>query len=221
MTSEGIEPFTWARGEAQRLRRFSISAVSRQDEPRATSGDLAAGIDFLRGHAGASSAFAQAAEAVLTAGPINAWAFSHELADLLDRWCDWAATGLAGQQPFEVLARVAAASDLMEYVSELLQDRKSHPAAIIVLAGAGLEERLRALLDEDGIAPSGRGLDAYGADLKKTGTITSHEAKQITAWAGLRNQAAHGENLDELTRAQAQNMADGVNLFMQAHDLSA
>lgn len=41
----------------------------------------------------------------------------------------------------------------------------------------------------------------------------------MTAWAGTRNRAAHGEDLVKLTVEEARIMADGVNLFLQRHDL--
>lgn len=126
------------------------------------------------------------------------------------------------QQPFIVRARVVAASDLMDYVADLLADPKTHPAAPIVLTGAALEERLRALIDEGGFTTAGKpGLGTYGAEPKKQGAITSQEAEQVTAWAGLRNQAAHGEDLDRLTTEHAEIMAAGVNLFLQTHQLPA
>jgi hypothetical protein len=91
----------------------------------------------------------------------------------------------------------------MEQVEILLSDRDVHPVAPIVIAGAALEERLRALVLQHGCTPSGRGIDAYGAALKAAEVVDGQEVKQVTAWAGLRNRAAHGEELNTLTAAEA------------------
>jgi hypothetical protein len=105
----------------------------------------------------------------------------------------------------------------MEQVEILLSDRSVHPAAPIVLAGAALEERLRALVLQHGCTPSGKGIDAYGTALKTAGVVDGQEAKQVTAWAGLRNRAAHAEELNTLTTTEARIMADGINFFLQKH----
>jgi hypothetical protein len=44
--------------------------------------------------------------------------------------------------------------------------------------------------------------------------LNQQDVKNVIAWAGLRNQAAHGE-FEDLTRANAGLMAQGVNLFIQ------
>ena len=210
------DPITWARNEAGRLRTYQITQNERIS---ASIGDIAPAIDFLRKYAGEGSSFKDAANEISEAGVYRAWLHPHNLADLLEHWCTYFETGLTNIQPFEVRARIVAATDIMDFVADLIRDRESHPAAPIVLAGAALEERLRALMDQIPLTPSGKGLDAYGADLKKAGVISAQEGKQITSWAGLRNQAAHGENLDRLTIESATIMADGINLFLQVHDL--
>jgi hypothetical protein len=215
MTDE-IDPIDWAARESQRLRMFNTSGYGAHD--LATAGDLAPGIEFLRRFAGPRSAFTQAAEAIQALGPGEAFYQPPALADLLDRWSDWFRSGLQDAQPYEVRARVTAATDLMELVSDMLAERATHPAAPIVLTGAALEERLRAVAEGADLTIAGRGLDAYGAELKKADLISPQEAKQVTAWAGLRNRAAHGEDLGELRIEEARIMADGVNLFLQRHE---
>lgn len=134
---------------------------------------------------------------------LSPWAEAHAMADVLEGWANFQETGLASSPPFEVRARIEAASDLMEQVEILLSDRDVHPVAPIVIAGAALEERLRALVLQHGCTPSGRGIDAYGAALKAAEVVDGQEVKQVTAWAGLRNRAAHGEELNTLTAAEA------------------
>jgi hypothetical protein len=215
-----VDPITWASEEAKRLSEFSTENIAALMGSGASAGDLAPGVEFLRRQAGPRSSFAGAADQLLKK-PSEAWRYPHTLAGLLSAWSDWQSSGLAAQPPFEVRARAVAANDLMEYVGKLLKDRKAQPAAPVVLAGAALEEHLRSLLDHNGLTPTrGRGLDVYGADLKAAGIITGQDAKQITAWAGLRNRAAHGEKLETLTMSEAQIMADGVNLFLQTYQVT-
>jgi hypothetical protein len=115
----------------------------------------------------------------------------------------------------EARARIEASTDLMEQVQQLLDDRGVHPAAPIMLAGAALEEFLRSLVITHGATVEGRaGLQAYGQALAKAGVLSQQDVKNVIAWAGLRNQAAHGE-FEDLARANAVLMAQGVNLFLQ------
>jgi hypothetical protein len=50
--------------------------------------------------------------------------------------------------------------------------------------------------------------------LAKAGVLSQQDVKNVIAWAGLRNQAAHGE-FEDLARANAVLMAQGVDLFLQ------
>jgi hypothetical protein len=60
------------------------------------------------------------------------------------------------------------------------------------------------------------GLNTYATALRAADLITVHDVKDITVWAGLRNDAAHGD-FDGISRERAGLMADGINLFMQRH----
>ncbi len=213
--SEDTDPIWWARYEAARLRQFDVTSYLPKG-PRATAGTLAPAAELLTKCAGPSSEFAAAAHRL--AESLSPWAEAHAMADLLEGWANFQETGLASSPPFEVRARVEAASDLMEQVEILLSDRNVHPVAPIVISGAALEERLRALVLQHGCNPSGKGIDAYGAALKAAGVVDGQEAKQVMAWAGLRNRAAHGEELNTLTTTEARIMADGINFFLQKHD---
>jgi len=79
--------------------------------------------------------------------------------------------------------------------SELEQAKALHQAgyatAAAVIAGVILETSLRELCDRAGIAHAK--LDKMNVDLAKAGTYNSLTQKRITALAGIRNAAAHGE----------------------------
>jgi hypothetical protein len=118
--------------------------------------------------------------------------------------------------PIEARIRVEATTDLLEQVQRLLDDSNVHPAAPVVLTGAALEEFLRSMYVGCNQPLAGKpGLSTYSAALQKCGKVSTTDAKNITAWAGLRNEAAHGHFTD-VTRDRAKLMFEGVNLFIQA-----
>jgi hypothetical protein len=49
--------------------------------------------------------------------------------------------------------------------------------------------------------------------LRKSGYLSAQDIKDVTAWAGQRNEAAHGQ-FERLTHERAQIMVDGINLFI-------
>ncbi len=85
-----------------------------------------------------------------------------------------------------------------------------------MLAGAALEEALRSLVESDPtLTVNGKpGLNSYSTGLQTVGLIDNQQKKDIDAWAGLRNSAAHGD-FDAIKRENASLMEQGVNLFLQ------
>lgn len=173
-------------------------------------------IEFLRLKAGPrSELYLQAAEAARkahmhTAVKVARWA--------LETWIELVEDGLV-ELPVEAQARIAAATDLMEQVETLLADRRVHPAAPVMLAGAALEEMLRSMVDTSGAKIKGKpGINTYASALRALEELTAQETKDITSWAGMRNNAAHGQ-FDQIELANARLLAQGINLFMQKHGL--
>jgi pheromone shutdown protein TraB len=58
------------------------------------------------------------------------------------------------------------------------------------------------------------GINSYAQALQAGGSLSAQDVKDITAWAGQRNEAAHGE-FAKLSPERAQIMIDGINLFMR------
>jgi hypothetical protein len=58
--------------------------------------------------------------------------------------------------------------------------------------------------------------ESPNADLHKSGVYTLSEQKQVTAWLGMRNDAAHGE-YDKVLAGAVQVMIDGVKHFINIH----
>ncbi len=118
-------------------------------------------------------------------------------------------------QTFEQCMRQELFGDFLEMARYLLNDEKlKDPAA--VLAGGVLEQHLRKLCQVNGILPIPPKLDAVNSELAKNGVYAKLMQKQITAWAGLRNHAAHAE-YDQYTAEQVQLMIDGIQHFMASY----
>lgn len=115
------------------------------------------------------------------------------------------------------------AADYMGQAEQLLADGQSGkydhvPAA--VLAGAVLEKALRTLCDrqvppvptskQDGTPKT---LNPLIDDLKKAAAFNESKAKQLRAWADIRNHAAHGE-FDQFKRSDVEPMVKGINTFL-------
>lgn len=115
------------------------------------------------------------------------------------------------------------ASDYMGQAEQLLNEGQTGkydhvPAA--VLAGAVLEKALRTLccqqepqisiLKHDGEKKT---LNPLIDDLKKSCIFNEAKAKQLKAWAAIRNHAAHGE-FDQFTRTDVEQMITGINNFL-------
>lgn len=107
-------------------------------------------------------------------------------------------------------------ADFLGMAAELLDKGYKDPAA--VLTGSVLEEHLRKLCDRNGVsttAPDGspRKADTLNADLVKANAYGKLDQKSITAWLGLRNDAAHG-HYDKFTKEQVALMLEGVRNFL-------
>jgi len=129
--------------------------------------------------------------------------------------------GFLGDLLIQVEAEVAA--DYMGHAEGLLREgqkgKYDHvPGA--VLAGAVLEKALRTLcLQQHPAIPATKSdgdpktLNPLIDDLKKAGVFNEAKAKQLRAWADVRNHAAHGE-FDQFTRADVEQMISGINNFL-------
>lgn len=105
--------------------------------------------------------------------------------------------------------------DFLEMSAHLLSEGYKDPAAVLV--GAVLEDTLRKRLDREG----GPTTDAKGKNLTiepmnvalaKAGVYNVLVQKQVTAWADLRNKAAHAQ-WDQYDAQQVAQMLEGVRKF--------
>lgn len=107
------------------------------------------------------------------------------------------------------LVHAELADSELEQASELVQ--AGYLSASAVVAGVVLETTLRTLCDRHGI-PHGK-LDKMNADLVKAGQYNVLRQKQITAFAAVRNSAAHGKT-DEFNHADVKAMIKDIGRFL-------
>lgn len=100
----------------------------------------------------------------------------------------------------------------LDQASELL--RAGYPLPAAVVAGVVLETSMRDLCDRTSI-DIGK-LDKMNADLAKAGVYNKLQQKRITAIAGIRNSAAHG-NTDEFEPEDVQSMISDIERFLASH----
>ena len=107
------------------------------------------------------------------------------------------------------LAKAEAFEDALEQAGELLRAGYKDPACVVV--GVALESTIKELCTREGI-PHAK-LDAMNVGLRKAGKYNLSRQKQVTAWADLRNNAAHGKG-SEYNDAAVQHMLEGVRTFI-------
>lgn len=110
-------------------------------------------------------------------------------------------------------------SDYLEQAELLLRDEKMHPAAATIIIGASLEEFLRNWIESESleVETNKPSIDAYAKKLKEKELINKQDFKDITAWAGLRNDASHGFWDKVADRNKIEIMLLGVNLFIKSN----
>jgi hypothetical protein len=131
-------------------------------------------------------------------------------------------------QSFQELIHGETFSDFLAMADHLLSQVYRDAAAVIaaaVLAGGVLEQHLRALCVKHDVDPTymdGKGetqpkmINAMNAELYKAGVYAKNFMQQITAWATIRNDAAHGD-YGKVDRKQVELMVAGLRHFTQSH----
>lgn len=122
----------------------------------------------------------------------------------------------AGGYLFNVRSLIKAeilSDDILDQAKELLNNGYKDPAC--VLTGIALEVTLKEMCSKYSIEQSK--LDKMNVDLCKAGKYNMAKQKQITAWADLRNRAAHGEwatysdaDVDEFIKGVERFIADSL-----------
>lgn len=118
-----------------------------------------------------------------------------------------------------LLIRAEVAGDYMGQAETLLEDGYHVPAA--VLAGAVLEDALRKLCAQHSIptvndkgAP--KSVNGMNTNLHKKGLYNTAKMQEIQAWAGYRNDCAHGKG-DNVKSDDVRRTIQGVRAFVADH----
>jgi len=184
--------------------------------PPGSSGECAKAREFLRTYAGPASEFYLVAKRLQSAAP---GVQAEILLSVLQNFRGYLESGLVEGVSPKRQAELDLVSDLLAQAQRLLADKKVHPAAPVMLIGATLEEFLRTWVEAEDLSLGNRkpSIDAYVGLLRKASLITKQDVKDITAWAGARNHAAHGEWDEVADRKRANLLLEGVNLFMRKY----
>ncbi|MFQ6333658.1 hypothetical protein [Methylophilus sp. 3sh_L] len=195
--------------------KSSIGVIGKGEQSARLRGIQAQIIEFMIQVVGPKSSFVRMAE---NAGGISEY-YASILNSSLDSLRSHIEAGLLDEISPTRRAQLDVVSDFLEQAQLLLGAKGVHPAAPIVLIGASLEEFLRTWIDEADISLGQRkpSIDSYTQVLLAENLISKQDAKDITAWAGLRNQAAHGEWEEVSNKQRAYLMLEGVNLFMRKY----
>lgn len=110
-------------------------------------------------------------------------------------------------------------SDFLEMSEHLLEEGYKDAAAVI--AGSALEAQLRQLCVKNNIPieiDTSKGIqpkkaDSMNSDLGNAGAISKLDQKNVIAWLGLRNKAAHGK-YSEYVKEQVALMIAGIRDFI-------
>jgi hypothetical protein len=137
--------------------------------------------------------------------------------DVLEAFREDAESGFLADLEASINAGVF--EDFLEMAEHVLAE--VHKTAAAVIAGFTLEEHLRKMCARESIditeVGEPRKANTLNADLAKAGAYSGKtEAKDVTAWLGRRNDAAHGHH-DRFTDEQVGQMIEGVRGFISRH----
>ena len=180
-------------------------------------GGLVQAREFLRVYAGEDTSFFKTFSQINSTAS-DAFKFNR-VHGVLSSFIEFVKSGLLRSISLEREIQIETVSDYLEQADDLLKDKNVHPAAPAVIIGASLEEFLRNWLEDDGfdLTTIKNSLDAYSTELRRQNKITKQDLKDIVAWGGTRNDAAHGhwDNVNDRNRIKL--MLEGVNLFMRKY----
>lgn len=126
---------------------------------------------------------------------------------------------LISNSSYERKIQIDTVNKYLSQAEDLLEKKEFHPAAAAVLIGASLEEFLRNWANDQNLISENTKptIDGYATVLKKKEMINKQDHKEITAWAGLRNDAAHGKFDLVSSHEKISHMLSGVNLFIKKY----
>ncbi len=125
--------------------------------------------------------------------------------------------GLSSTLSPERKVQIETVSDYLGQAEDLLANSSFHSAAATVLIGASLEEFLRGWCDAENLLYQQSTIDGYAKALREQDLVTKQDMKEITSWAGMRNDAAHGHWDQVSDKKRIKIMLESVNIFIKTH----
>jgi len=171
--------------------------------------------NFIATVAGKNNSFYEAAEKI----KITALYAPEQIKAILESFLYSVEKDLISNSSYERKIQINVVNDYLSQAEDILDKKELHPATAAFLIGASLEEFLRNWIFDQGLfseslKPS---IDGYSSILKKEGLIDKQEYKEITAWAGIRNNAAHGKWELVSDKEKISYMLAGVNFFIKKY----
>jgi hypothetical protein len=198
------------------LEKLATKAEQFENGAPEIHGILARAREFLRVHVGNNSEFYNSAFFLDEKNPNG-----KVLANILRNFQEYIKDGFSKEFTPLQEAQINVVSDFLDQARLLVNDRKVHPAAACMIIGATLEEFLRNWVERKSLKLGSRkpGISFYAEVLLSEGLLTKLDHKDILAWAGLRNEAAHGKWEELKDRERAKIMLEGVNLFLRRYSV--
>lgn len=171
--------------------------------------------NLIQVYAGKQSSFYEAVEKV----KITASQAPYYLDNIIDSFIRAMENDLISSVSYQRRIKIEVVNEYLLQAEDLLELGEFHPAPAAVLIGASLEEFLRNWVSDENLnlGSNRSSIDGYAKSLKENEHITKQEYKEITAWAGLRNDAAHGKWNSVEDRDKISIMLKGVSLFIKQH----
>lgn len=188
--------------------------INSTDDPLDSQALNAEACEFLRVYGGKHNKFL---ETLTSVRYVNRQERFDGVKRILRGYVRYLEKGLTSTLSPERKVQIDTVSDYLEQADELLSNTKVHPAGPTVLIGASLEEFLRGWCNEENLDFQTSTIDGYTKALRDQELISKQDMKDITAWAGMRNDAAHGhwEQVNDKKRIKI--MLESVNLFIKTH----
>nr|WP_068889553.1 hypothetical protein [Pedobacter panaciterrae] len=196
------------------LIRTAIAIINSTNDLEDSQALHAEACEFLRVYGGKNNSFLKALN---TARYISRQERFDGVKRILDGYVRYLDKGLSSTLSPERKIQIETVSDYMGQADDLLANSKVHPAAAAVLIGASLEEFLRGWCEDQQLVPRQPTIDGYMQTLREQDLINKQDVKEITSWAGMRNDAAHGHWDKVSDRKRIQLMLEGVNLFIRSY----
>ncbi len=184
------------------------------DDPMDSQALNAEACEFLRVYGGKNNQFLATLNRV---SYVNRAERFNGVKRILQGYIRYLEKGLSSSLSPERQTQIETVGDFLSQAEDILSQAKLHNAVAVVLIGASLEEFLRGWCEAEQLKPQQLSIDGYMKALKDEDLINKQDIKDITGWAGLRNDAAHGhwDKVSDYSRADI--MLKGVRLFIQSY----